>query len=155
MSAPISVRRATTQDLPRLAELFDLYRQFYDKSSDLAGAERFLSEHIEREESVIYVAETAQQHIVGFAQLYPSFTSLGMARSWILNDLYVVESARRLGVGRMLMHEANELAMQTGARSISLETHIENHKAQALYVSLGYEPESEFRIYSKVVQRAS
>lgn len=155
MSAPISIRRATTRDLPQLAKLFDLYRRFYDRESDLIGAERFLSDRLGNGESIIFVADSSQKELLGFTQLYPSFSSLGMARSWILNDLYIIESARRLGAGRLLMKAADAFAMSTGARSINLETHIDNRTAQSLYESLGYEAESEFRIYSKTVEESS
>jgi ribosomal protein S18 acetylase RimI-like enzyme len=151
MTMEPTIRRATAQDVPRLAVLFDLYRQFYHKPSDLAGAERFLAERLENGQSVVFVAESEGGNLSGFTQLYPTFSSLGMCRSWVLNDLFVVESARRLGIGRRLIQAAHQLATSTGARSITLETQIENHKAQALYESLGYEAETEFRVYSKTV----
>jgi ribosomal protein S18 acetylase RimI-like enzyme len=151
MSTEPTIRRATAQDVPRLAKLFDLYRQFYHKPADLAGAERFLTERLENEQSVVFVAEGEHGELRGFTQLYPTFSSLGMCRSWVLNDLFVEEHARRLGIGRLLMEAAHQLAISTGARSINLETQIDNVKAQALYESLGYEAETEFRFYSKAV----
>lgn len=146
-----AVRRATVEDAPRLAKLFDLYRQFYGKPTDVPGAERFVMERLENEQSVVYVAEGDYGELCGFTQLYPTFSSLGMCRSWILNDLFVVEGARRLGVGRLLMLAANHHAVTTGARSINLETQVSNVKAQSLYKSLGYEVETEFLFYSKVL----
>lgn len=146
-----TIRRATVEDASRLAELFDLYRQFYAKPSDVPGAERFLMERLANEQSVVYLAEGEHGELLGFTQLYPTFSSLGMCRSWILNDLFVVEGARRLGVGRLLMQAASDLAITTGARSINLETQVDNRTAQALYESLGYEVETEFLVYSKVV----
>ena len=151
MAQEVTIRRAEQTDVPELARLFDLYRQFYNRSSDISGAERFLAERLQKGESVVFVAEGLKGELLGFTQLYPSFTSIGMARSWILNDLYVVECRRRTGVGRLLMRAAHELAIETGARSINLETQNENTKAQALYESLGYEVESSFRFYSKGV----
>jgi ribosomal protein S18 acetylase RimI-like enzyme len=151
MSTYPHIRRADLRDLPQLAILFDLYRQFYQKDSDIPGAERFLTERMRNEESVLFVAETEQGTLCGFVHLYPTFTSLGMARCWILNDLYVMNSARRSGIARLLMNTAHELALATGARSINLETQIENSTAQSLYESLGYELETEFRFYTKVI----
>ena len=155
MSKEVIIRRAELQDVPKLAPLFDLYRQFYKRKADIREAEKFLSERIENKESVVFVAENSQGDLLGFTQLYPGFTSLGMARSWILNDLYVVQSGRRIGIGRLLMNAAHELACVTGAASINLETQVENTKAQSLYESLGYEAESGFKFYSKVVNQAA
>lgn len=152
MSNRVRIRRANLKDIWKLAGLFDLYRQFYHKESDVLGAEQFLSERMQKGESVVFVAEMSGGALCGFVQLYPSFTSLGMARSWILNDLYVVEDARRLGVARLLMSAAHELANSTGAHTINLETQMTNTEAQSLYQSLGYEVESEFLLYSKVVR---
>jgi len=53
----VIIRTATIDDLPQLAQLFDLYRIFYQKASDIEGAKKFLSERISNNESVIYVAE--------------------------------------------------------------------------------------------------
>lgn len=149
MLQELTIRQVEIEDTHNLAELFDLYRQFYKKPSDLDGATRFLHARIDKNESVIFVAQAATGKLYGFTQLYPSFTSLGMERSWILNDLYVVENARRLGIGRLLMNAAHDFAYSSGARSISLETQVENTGAQALYESLGYEAETGFRFYSK------
>jgi ribosomal protein S18 acetylase RimI-like enzyme len=143
------IRPAGLSDLPQLAHLFDLYRQFYKKNSSLDGAAQFLRARIANKESVIFVAEAPPDELSGFVQLYPSFTSLGMGRSWILNDLYVSQAFRRQGVGRALMEAAHEFAKSTGALSITLETQIENTEAQALYEALGYSAATGFAFYSK------
>ena len=153
MCEEIAVRQVTVEDLPKVAALFDLYRQFYKRDSSPESARAFLAERIGNNESVIFVAETPSGEARGFTQLYPSFTSLGMARTWIVNDLYVVENARGIGIGKMLMRAAYEHALATNARSLSLETHVDNAQARALYESLGYEAETEFMMYSRSVTK--
>ena len=64
----------------------------------MIGAAAFLRERMEWEESVVLVAEHAGDGAVGFVQLYPGFDSLSLAVSWLLNDLYVLSSARGQGV---------------------------------------------------------
>ena len=142
MSSAI-VHRATMADLDLVAPLFDAYRQFYACSPGMEACRAFLRERIERDESVVYVA-TLEGRGVGFTQLYPSFTSIGLNRAWILNDLYVDASARRLGVGRMLMNAAKEFALQDNSAWLELATTKGNHAAQALYRSLGYQLDEEF-----------
>ena len=44
-------RKATLQDLPQLANLFDQYRTWYHKESDIKGAENFLKERLENQDS--------------------------------------------------------------------------------------------------------
>ena len=50
----METRRATIKDLSELAQLFDKYRVFYHKESDVNGATDFLKQRIENDESVIY-----------------------------------------------------------------------------------------------------
>ena len=52
-----NTRKAVLSDLPQLAELFDQYRIFYHKASDIPAATNFLSERIENQDSEIFVAE--------------------------------------------------------------------------------------------------
>lgn len=147
----IHIRQVELGDIAKLAELFDLYRQFYRKPSDIEGATQFLRARIANKESVIFVGENQARDLCGFAQLYPSFTSLRMGPSWVLNDLYVAQAFRRRGMGRLLMEAVHAFAESSGVRSISLETQVDNADAQAFYKALGYEAETGFILYSKTL----
>jgi ribosomal protein S18 acetylase RimI-like enzyme len=141
------VRQAEAADVERIAPLFDAYRQFYRQSSDLPLATEFLRERLKLQESVIFLAEDDAGHAVGFAQMYPSFTSVGARRIWILNDLFVVPEARGQQVGRALLQAVKTHAAASGAKRIELSTARDN-QAQKLYESLGYEQDREFYHYS-------
>jgi GNAT superfamily N-acetyltransferase len=127
--------------------LFDAYRQFYGQRSDAAAARAFLSERLEREESVIYLAYTGPNTPVGFMQLYPSFSSVSLKRLWILNDLFVHTDVRRGGVGRALLERARQHAIETGAKGLILSTGVTNKPAQTLYESNGWRREDDFLHY--------
>lgn len=124
--------------LPKLVPIFDAYRVFYRQESDLELGEAFLRQRIENQESVIFLALDEQGEALGFTQLYPNFSSVSAQRTWQLNDLYVVESARRQGVAKALMEHACQFAKRDGVKGIALETAESNHSAQRLYESLGY-----------------
>ena len=145
MSA-IHVRQAVLADLDAVADLFDHYRQFYGQASDLAAARAFLKARFEHGESTIFLAESEGQAL-GFTQLYPSFSSVSMARVFVLNDLYVAPTARRLGVGQALLNAAAVHAKQLGAVRLSLTTAVENQSAQALYESQGWGRDQKFYAY--------
>ncbi len=70
-----------------------------------------------------------------------------MKRLWLLNDLYVHEDYRKQGVGEALMKSAEELAIETKAKGLALETHSENYSAQKLYDKTGYIKDNEFYRY--------
>lgn len=143
----VSVKRAGVEDASRVAVLFDAYRVFYEQKSDLALAESFITARLSNEESVIFVAESAEGEFVGFTQLYPNFSSVSAQRTWVLNDLYVAPEARRLGAGKALMNIAKEYAIATQSKGIALETAKDNVNAQALYESLGYRKGESFYSY--------
>jgi ribosomal protein S18 acetylase RimI-like enzyme len=141
-----AVRIADLQDVDTVAPLFDGYRQFYGRTSDEALARTFLQERLARKESVIFLAE-AEGRAVGFAQLYPSFTSVGAARIWILNDLFVSSSSRHMGIASLLLERAAAFARETGAVRLSLATNMANLPAQALYERQGWKKDTEFFHY--------
>jgi ribosomal protein S18 acetylase RimI-like enzyme len=153
-SEDLIIRRAESGDARAIAPLFDGYRQFYGKTSDLALAELFLRERLRNGESIVLVAVTpgAGAGPIGFVQLYPTFSSLLCGRAWVLNDLFVAESARRSGVACALMNAAADAARGAGVNSISLSTAHDNLAAQALYTKLGYVLDEEFRTYSLEVR---
>src|ERR1700749_4339513 len=98
----LAIRLATLDDLDSLAPLFDAYRRFYEQPGDVALASAFLHDRLERRESTILVAE-ADDQLLGFCQLYPTWCSVAAARIFVLYDLFVDADARRGGVGRRLM----------------------------------------------------
>ncbi|MGH8031537.1 MAG: GNAT family N-acetyltransferase [Luteimonas sp.] len=134
------IRRATSDDLNALAALFDGYRVFYAQPSDPAAARAFLAARLQHAQSVICIAERDDGSATGFTQLYPMFSSLRMARVWILNDLYVAADARRGGVAAALLRAATDYARSDGALRLELETAPDNAAAQALYRALGWQP---------------
>lgn len=126
--------------------LFDQYRVVYKQPSNPVAAREFLEDRFRNNDSVIFAA-IADDQIVGFTQLYPSFSSVAMNCIWILNDLFVKEAYRQRGVAKSLMKAAEEHARTTGAIRIVLATQISNVLAQALYESLGYNKDKEFYHY--------
>lgn len=126
------IRQATGADLKDLAVLFDQYRNFYLQASDPVGAERFLGERIQREESVIFISVTGSV-FTGFVQLYPIFSSVRMQPMWLLNDLFVNAAYRGKGISRLLISRSKELCRETGACGLLLETTHDNVPGNHLY----------------------
>ena len=129
--------------------LFDTYRQFYQQTPDLALAKAFIVARLNNQDSVIFVAETSDEKLVGFCQIYPSFCSVIAAKIGVLYDLYVNDSARKTGAGTALMLAAHEYAANNGLARLDLTTAKDNVKAQELYESLGWVRDEVFYAYSK------
>lgn len=137
----VTIHRAGPADLDALAVMFDRYREFYGQPGDVTRAREWLRERLRFGESVVLVAQRAGA-LAGFTQLYPLFSSVRMARTWILNDLYVDPPARRNGVARALLDAAAGFARDDGAAGISLETGRDNDAARALYRAAGWQEDA-------------
>lgn len=147
----IVVREAQASDVIAIAELFDLYRQFYEQPANRDLAEQFIFNRLMNHESVILVAETASSGLVGFCQLYPTFCSVEAKPIYSLYDLFVLRSAREAGVGRMLLLAAEAKADSEGKARMDLTTARTNKSAQSLYESLGWIRDDIFFAYSRQI----
>jgi GNAT superfamily N-acetyltransferase len=128
---------ATLKDLEPLATMFDLYRQFYRQLPDREGARRFLAARISGKESVIFLSRQTNE-FTGFVQCYPLFSSVGMQRLWLLNDLFVKENFRGQGISKLLISRCKQLANDTGAKGLMLETEKTNEAGNRLYTQQGF-----------------
>jgi ribosomal protein S18 acetylase RimI-like enzyme len=129
----LSICRAKHTDLDLLVPLFDAYRQFYGRPSDLPAARRFLQQRMERKESVVLLAPAA------------------LARTFVLNDLYVDGRFRRQGVATRLLAAAEEVARTEGAVRMTLFTGVDNVHAQAVYRATGWQRDQTFIVYHQTI----
>jgi len=147
----IVIREAQASDVIAVAELFDLYRQFYEQPANRDLAEKFIFNRLINHESVILVAESTSSSLFGFCQLYPTFCSIDAKPIYLLYDLFVLHSARKSGVGRMLLLAAEAKACREGKVRLDLTTARTNQSAQSLYESLGWIRDDIFFAYSRQI----
>lgn len=144
------VVRAAPAHLPALEELFHGYRGFYGHPRDEARVMRFLGDRLARGDSVVLVALGEGDEALGFAQLYPSFSSLRLRPAWILNDLFTAPEHRRRGVARALLQAVRTVAEESGAALVELATAESNDSARALYEAAGYRLDEFLHYYLEV-----
>jgi len=144
---PVTLVSADLTALPEMAGLFNQYRQFYQQEDDLPRATAFIQARLAQGDSLILLARSSAGEALGFAQLYPSFSSIDCAASYLLSDLFTAPSARGQGVGRALLLAAREHALASGRTSLTLETAVDNLTAQRLYESVGFVREQGFYTY--------
>jgi ribosomal protein S18 acetylase RimI-like enzyme len=145
------IRKASIEDLNQIAQLFDKYRQFYEQAPNLLLATQFIGERINKQESVIFVAENSEGELIGFCQIYPSFCSVAAAKIGLLYDLFVDSKARKTGAGKALMLAAHGYAKNNGMIRLDLTTAKANLNAQKLYESLDWVRDDAFYTYNKNV----
>ena len=141
--------KATLEHLDLLAPLFIKYREFYGELPYPDSSREFLEKRLTRDESVIYLAMPIDddRKVLGFCQLYPSYSSLSLKRVWILNDIYVAEDARRQLVADHLMRAAKKMAKDTQAVRMRVSTSANNEVAQKVYESIGFREDTQFKNY--------
>ncbi|MEO1254328.1 MAG: GNAT family N-acetyltransferase [Bacteroidota bacterium] len=133
----MEIRNAKEGDLNSLVDLFDKYRKFYGKTSDVIGANDFLWERLHKKDSEIYVCEHNGE-LTGFVQLYPLFSSTRMSKYWLLNDLFVDEKYRGKGISIELIDRAKQLVRESQACGMYLETEKTNVIGNNLYPRAGF-----------------
>jgi ribosomal protein S18 acetylase RimI-like enzyme len=147
----IVIRSANLDDIAQLALLFNDYRKFYEQPDNIDLAESFIKARLFNHDSTILVAVDAYKNLIGFCQLYPSFCSVIVAPIYVLYDLFVNASARKVGAGKLLMLAAHEHAKTNHFLRLDLTTAKTNLPAQSLYESLGWVRDEIFYTYSRAV----
>ena len=126
---------ATTDDLDEILPLFAGYQRFYtgtaqDDAKNRAFLERFAGGEAGR---LLVARDAADGGVIGFANLYWTFSSTIAEEHVLLNDLFVSERARGQGAGLALIKAARAVARERGSKTLSWQTALDNRTAQRLY----------------------
>jgi GNAT superfamily N-acetyltransferase len=123
-----------------LAQLWPLVREFATSfEPEHAAFERSFHELVDREDSVVFVAEAAEGIIGYLLAGYHGTLFANAPVAWI-EEVMVADAARRLGVGTALMAEAERWAERVPTAYIALAT----RRAREFYRALGYEESATF-----------
>lgn len=144
----IEIERATRRDLPQIAELAGmLVRQHYgfDAKRFLlienpeAGYAWWFDKELANPKALILSAKLDGK-IVGYAyaRLEDRDWNALLDAHGALHDILVHESARRRGIGRLLLTRVLDELRERGAPRVVLHTAVQNHGAHELFESLGF-----------------
>jgi [ribosomal protein S18]-alanine N-acetyltransferase len=125
------LRRADEDDLDSIMDIESTVFGTDAWSHDMMRAELAS----DRTYYVVAFPQDAPERIEGYAGLA---ASVGAPESDI-QTIAVAETARRHGLGRVLMQTLIGEARTRGAREVFLEVRADNPNAQSLYLSLGFE----------------
>lgn len=142
--------KATEIHLGQLVVLFEEYREFCGYKRSPNETHEFLKKLICNEESTLFIAlDDETGNIMGFVNLYPSYSSLALQRLWILNDLGVSSHYRGRGVSKALIEKVQKFAIESNAIRIELKTAIANTTARGLYKSMNFTIDTD-NVYYRV-----
>ena len=104
---------------------------------------------VERDGGQVFIAETGEV-VVGWVHVHASHLLEADARAEI-GGLVVAESARRSGVGRLLMEEAEAWARARHLNVVSLRSNVLRVDAHAFYERLGYQVVKNQKAFRKTL----
>lgn len=136
----ITVRFVTENDKEGWQRLWKSYQDFYAVSfpDDLDDFNfgRFLDPNIKMWAAV--AVESSSEKIIGMINFFNHMTTWDFKDKIYINDLYVDENSRVKGAGSKLIQFVYDEADKLGTPSVYWCTDESNHRAQLLYVKVGY-----------------
>ena len=145
----MNIREARKSDLDQLSILFDAYRMFYGKESNIDISKNFLESRLSYKDSEVFICEF-NNILIGFVQLYPLFSSTRVSKYWLLNDLFIDSKYRGKGYSKLLIEKAKELVKDSNACGMMLETEKSNKIGNNLYPKTGFEKNDSSNFYEWV-----
>jgi len=147
-----TIRVAQANDTPAIATVFieawrDGYKDFVDESVlaslDQEETTNWLGGLVTADVTTTIVAESPEGDVVGFARFGDDHDD---PRYGHLYSLYVAPRASGQGLGRLLLDRALSELSGLGDRPVTLWVFKENERAQRLYRSAGFSPNSAHRV---------
>ncbi|MBC7796583.1 MAG: GNAT family N-acetyltransferase [Pyrinomonadaceae bacterium] len=143
----VTVRRATKTDakaIERFAQNLARQHQSYDSQrfawlDGFDNAASFYGSQVDKNDVAILVAEQKSE-VVGFTYLgFEKINYVDLIENAVyIYDLYVDETARGEGAGKMLLDEAIKIARSFGANKVVLSVAAKNEIAQNLFERRGF-----------------
>jgi len=134
MDERLAIRPVAPDELERVLPLFADYQRFYEvKAPDIPAIREFLRGFVAPSHRGELIAAWDDGRVVGFANLYWTFSSVAAGPIVLLNDLYVVEGQRGAGIGRRLIEFSLHRTEARGASRLEWRTELDNRVAQHLY----------------------
>jgi GNAT superfamily N-acetyltransferase len=139
MTKAVVIRKAMAADAPGLLAMAEALTRYHDDEPRLTPASVARDLFGDPAWFHALVAEV-DGTLVGYAALLP-LARLGYGeRGLDLHHLFVIETARRAGVGTALVRAAEDLGRDLGCGYLIIGTHPGNWAAQEYYQRLGYGP---------------
>ena len=125
-------------DLAAIVNMIKKYRKFYKvENQNEEEIEQFVKTRLKNAQSKIFLATDETDKVVGFTQLYPSYSTVSLKPQWILNDFFVEVAYRHKGYGQALMSFVKEY-FRDMAKGFILVTDIDNFTAKSFYEQNGW-----------------
>ena len=149
--SPVSVRFATRADVPLILDFIEQLAAFEREPDAVRTTEADLlrdgfGDSPRFEALIAEVAGESGSVPVGFALFFPTYSTWEGRPSLYLEDLFVLESARRHGVGHALLAKLAAIAVERGWQRLDLQV-LDWNPARKFYARLGLDHLREWLPY--------
>jgi GNAT superfamily N-acetyltransferase len=149
--APWVIREVTERDFLAWKPLWDGYNAFYGRSGETALPDKIIlaswSRFLDPAEPMHALVAESDGQLLGLTHYLFHRSTISIADSCYLQDLFTVAQARGLGVGRALIEAVYAKAREAGASRVYWQTHETNTTAMKLYDAVA--EKSGFIVYRK------
>lgn len=146
----ISIRLATSKDAERIADISrKTFQEAFAADNTKENMQKFLSEQFSRSKLIaevgepenIYLLAYLDDELAGYVKLKDADPpeALLSAPSLEISRLYVLREKNGYGVGKQLMHNALEIAVELDKKIVWLGVWEKNQKAIDFYSSFGFQ----------------
>ncbi len=146
-----TIRFALQDDFPRWTPLWESYNAFYGRVGEAALPSQITqmtwSRFFDPDEPVHAMVAETDGKLLGLVHYLFHRSTIQLALTCYLQDLFTVEEARGKGIGRALINAVYEQAKVAGSRRVYWQTHETNSVAMQLYDKLA--ERSGFLVYRK------
>jgi GNAT superfamily N-acetyltransferase len=153
MNDSVTIRDVVADDLPAWEPLWDGYNAFYGRVGQTALApevsQATWSRFFDPSEPMHALVAESSGRLLGLAHFLFHRSTIQIAPTCYLQDLYTVEQARGTGIGRRLVNVVYERAKSAGSPRVYWQTHETNLAAMHLYDKLA--EKSGFLVYRKIL----
>lgn len=153
MKHAVVIRPVQREDLAAWEPLWDSYNAFYGRSGltelPVEITATTWARFFDADEPVHALVAESDGRLLGLAHFLYHRSTIQLAPSCYMQDLFTVEAARGEGVGRALIDAVYECARQAGCPRVYWQTHETNAAAMQLYDKVA--DKSGFVVYRKML----
>jgi len=134
----VAIRPATSDDLPRLLELYQLLGVGAEPELGLDQARRVFDALASVPGHDVYVAESEDVVVGTFGLIFIGGLAHGARCFGLVEDVVVATDARGQGIGKAMMRFAMQRCAERHCYKLALSSHLRREAAHRFYEGLGF-----------------
>ena len=143
----VSLRLATTEDISVILEFIKELAEYENMSDQVVATPELLQDTIFVQKKAEVVIAEYQNRPVGFALFFHNYSTFLGRPGIYLEDLYVREEMRGMGLGTQLLSYLARLATERGCGRLEWACLNWNEPSIQFYQSMGAVPMDEWTVY--------